>query len=111
MLKELDDVVYFKVYLEGSFPTGFKRLRNETKEMLDEFRAYAGDNIQYTFINPSEEGEGAKSRDVYEQLMKQGLQPTSLQIKTENGEHLDFEWKDDLLKVHTESQNITIDFI
>lgn len=86
MLKDLDDVVYFKVYLEGNFPAGFKRLRNETKEMLDEFRAYGGDNIQYTFINPSEDGEGAKSKDIYEQLMKQGLQPTSLQVKTESGE-------------------------
>ena len=34
LLKELDDVVYFKVYLEGEFPAGFKRLRSETKEML-----------------------------------------------------------------------------
>src|SRR6185295_8966937 len=49
MLKKLNDVVYVKVYLEGEFPSGFKRLRNSTQEMLDEFRVYAGDNIQYEF--------------------------------------------------------------
>src|ERR1035437_3120234 len=53
LLKGLNDVVYVRVYLEGEFPSGFKRLRTETKEMLDEFRAYAGDNIEYEFINPS----------------------------------------------------------
>ena len=86
LLKELDDVVYFKVYLEGEFPAGFKRLRSETKEMLDEFRAYAGENIQYTFINPSQNEDVNKNTEVYEQLYKAGLLPTSLQVKTENGE-------------------------
>ena len=54
LLKNLDDVVFVKVYLEGDFPAGFKRLRNETKEMLDEFRAYSDNNIEYEFINPSD---------------------------------------------------------
>ena len=31
LLSELDDVVYVKVYLEGDFPSGFKRLRNDLK--------------------------------------------------------------------------------
>ena len=39
ILKDLNDYVYFRVYLEGEFPAGFKKLRKETKEMLDEFRA------------------------------------------------------------------------
>ena len=41
MLRQLDDYVYFRVYLDGDFPAGFKKLRRETKEMLDEFRAYS----------------------------------------------------------------------
>ncbi|RLD42494.1 MAG: gliding motility-associated ABC transporter substrate-binding protein GldG, partial [Bacteroidetes bacterium] len=49
LLRNLDDIVYFKIYLEGEFPAGFKRLRRETKELLDEFRAY-NKNIQYEFI-------------------------------------------------------------
>lgn len=42
ILRNLEDVVYFKIYLEGEFPAGFKKLRNETREMLNEFKAYAG---------------------------------------------------------------------
>ncbi len=54
LLGGLNDVVYVKVYLEGEFPSGFKRLRDETREMLDEFRVYSNDNIEYEFINPNE---------------------------------------------------------
>ena len=36
ILKGLKDDVLFKVYLEGDLPPGFRRLANETKEMLDE---------------------------------------------------------------------------
>lgn len=38
LLKKLDDVVYIKVYLQGDFNPNFTRLKNETKEILDEFR-------------------------------------------------------------------------
>ena len=84
MLAELNDVVYFKVYLDGDFPAGFRRLQNETREMLDEFRAYS-DNIQYEFINPSSSSD-AKVRDgIYRQLLESGLNPTDLQVRKEGG--------------------------
>jgi len=84
ILKNLDDIVYFKVYLDGEFPAGFKRLRSETKEMLDEFRAY-NTNIQYEFINPSA-SENERERNVtYQLLVEQGLTPTNLQVKTKTG--------------------------
>ncbi len=85
MLKDLDDVVYFKVYLEGEFPAGFKRLASETKEMLDEFRAYAGDNIEYEFINPSASEDQKTRKDIYKQLNDHGLQATNLEVKEESG--------------------------
>ncbi|MCX6273392.1 MAG: Gldg family protein, partial [Bacteroidetes bacterium] len=84
LLKNLDDVVLFKVYLEGEFPAGFKRLRNETREMLDEFRAYS-DNIQYEFINPSAAKDKKDRNNLYRQLVEKGLQPTNLQVKNDDG--------------------------
>ncbi len=54
LARNIDDIIYVKVYLEGDFPAGYKRLRDETKEMLDEFRAYSNGNLEYKFINPSE---------------------------------------------------------
>jgi ABC-2 type transport system permease protein len=84
ILRNLDDIVYFKVFLEGDFPAGFKRLRRETKELLDEFRAYTN-NVQYEFINPSESDDPRERNNTYKLLMEQGLNPTNLQVKTKNG--------------------------
>ncbi len=83
-IKNLDDIVYFKVYLEGEFPAGFKRLRRETMEILDEFRAY-NKNIQYEFINPSASTNNKERNNTYQILMQQGLKPTNLQVKTNSG--------------------------
>ena len=84
ILQELDDIVFFKVYLEGEFPAGFKRLQRETKELLDEFRAH-NKNIQYEFINPSSNENVKERNDTYQLLIEQGLQPTNLQVKTKSG--------------------------
>jgi ABC-2 type transport system permease protein len=84
LLKGIDDIVYFRVYLEGDFPAGFKRLRNSTKEMLDEFRAY-NKNIQYEFINPSLSNNEKERNDTYQLLSEKGLHPTDLQVSTKGG--------------------------
>jgi ABC-2 type transport system permease protein len=84
LLKNIDDIVYFRVYLEGDFPAGFKRLRNSTKEMLDEFRAY-NKNIQYEFVNPSQSDDQKERNDTYQLLTEKGLQPTDLQVSTKGG--------------------------
>src|SRR5688572_7621252 len=82
LLNSLDDVVYVKIYLEGEFPAGFKRLRNSAKETLDEFKAYSGNNIEYVFINPSV-GSVEERNAVYKELTEKGLMPTNLQVKGE----------------------------
>ncbi len=84
ILNNLDDYVYFKVYLDGDFPAGFKKLRRETKEMLDEFRAYSK-YIDYEFINPTESGEEAEITETYRQLYQAGLKPTNLNVQNSDG--------------------------
>lgn len=83
LLHELDDYVHFKVYLEGDFPAGFKRLRNQTREMLDEFRAHSS-FITYEFINPTIKGDMERTEENYTMLVNSGLQPTQLQVQTED---------------------------
>lgn len=80
LLRNLEDDVFFRVYLEGEdLPPGFRRLSNETREMLDEFRAYS-DHINYEFINPSESPNASERNDTYRLLAEQGLQPTNLRV-------------------------------
>ncbi|MCQ2301040.1 MAG: gliding motility-associated ABC transporter substrate-binding protein GldG [Bacteroidales bacterium] len=84
ILNGLDDYVYFKVYLEGDFPAGFKKLRRETKEMLDEFRAYSK-YIDYEFINPAESADAAERNETYKLLYQSGLNPTEMVIRNSDG--------------------------
>jgi len=84
ILGNLNDYVYFKVYLEGDFPAGFKKLRRETKEMLDEFRAYSK-YIDYEFINPSESSDPSERNETYKILYQSGLNPTDLNVRNADG--------------------------
>lgn len=84
ILKGLNDYVYFRVYLEGEFPAGFKKLRKETKEMLDEFRAYSK-FIDYEFINPSESNDPNERQEVYKILYQNGLNYYTATMPTNNG--------------------------
>jgi ABC-2 type transport system permease protein len=68
LLTNLKDVVYVKVYLEGELPAGYKKLRNATQEMLDEFRAFTP-NVEYEFINPSASEDERERKAIYRQLM------------------------------------------
>ncbi|MBL7887949.1 MAG: gliding motility-associated ABC transporter substrate-binding protein GldG [Bacteroidia bacterium] len=92
LLSEINDVVYVKVYLDGDFPAGFKRLRDETREMLDEFRAYSNDNIEYEFINPSVSDNKKQQNEIYKQLYDKGLEPTNLEVKEESGTSQQIVW-------------------
>jgi ABC-2 type transport system permease protein len=87
LLSTLDDVVYVKVYLgkNEDFPAGFKHLRNETEEMLNEFRSYSNNSIEYEFINLSENTDEKQKGEVFKQLYDKGLQPTNLEVKEESG--------------------------
>jgi len=83
LLKNLDKRILIKVYLEGNFPPGFEKLQRETKQTLDEFRAYT-DKIDYQFIDPSDQVDDKARQEVYQQLESKGLQPFNLEV-SENG--------------------------
>ena len=110
ILKNLDDYVYFKVYLEGEFPAGFKKLRRETKEMLDEFRAYSK-YIDYEFINPTEGSDPAEINDNYKVLYQSGLNPTYLTDQSSDGSTKQMViWPGALVSYHNDTE-IAIDLL
>jgi ABC-2 type transport system permease protein len=78
LLKNLDDEVYLKVYLQGDFNPSFSRLRNEAKEILDEFRAYSDNQIQYDFISPGKDLTKEESLNLEKQLYDKGIIPEQI---------------------------------
>ena len=84
LLKQIDEPVLYRVYLEGEFPADFKRLQNETKEMLNQFRAY-NKNVQYEFVNPNNFDDPQERQVFYQKLAQKGIMPTQIQVKNGNG--------------------------
>lgn len=83
LIVNVDEPIYVKVLLEGSFPVGFKRLQEKTREMLDKFHSING-NIEYEFENPTL-GSGEEVKLAMDELAKDGIVPVNLRIK-EGGE-------------------------
>lgn len=80
-LENVDSPIVIDVFLEGEFPSEFRRLRDETQQLLEEFTVYNA-NVKFDFINPLAE---EKTRDQnIQQLAQRGLQPFQINIK-ENG--------------------------
>tara|TARA_R110002073_G_scaffold336490_1_gene534006 strand:+ start:27272 stop:28912 length:1641 start_codon:yes stop_codon:yes gene_type:complete len=70
----LDDInrqLIIRVYLEGDFPSEFKRLQIETRQFLEELRT-KNSNIRIQFINPD---------DQRERLVKAGMIPSQLTVE------------------------------
>ena len=85
LLKNVDETVLVRVYLEGNeLPPDFKRLQNETKEMLNQFRAY-NKYIEYEFFNPSAFDDSKEQREFYESLARKGIKPSRIEVKTPDG--------------------------
>ncbi len=108
ILSNLDDYVYFRVYLEGEFPAGFKKLRKETKEMLDEFRAYSK-FIDYEFINPSVSNDPSERDETYKILYQSGLNTYTATMQTNNGVQQIMIWPGALVSFH--EREIAVDLL
>lgn len=77
MLQNLNQDITIDVYLEGDFPSRFKRLQSGVRETLEEFRVYS-DHIQFNFIDPGASSDTEKRNKYYAQLVAKGIQPTNL---------------------------------
>ena len=74
--------IVIDIFLKGDgFPSEFKRLQNETKQLLEEFAAH-NSNIKFQFINPLE--EESSREQIIQQLTQRGLTPMQLSVQ-ENG--------------------------
>ena len=88
LLKNLDDVVYVEVYLEGDLNPGFERFKKSIRETLEEFRIYSDDRIQYTFTDPNlAMGEKARNEFIAE-LNAKGIAPRNV-IENKDGQRVE----------------------
>jgi ABC-2 type transport system permease protein len=65
--------VTIKIYLEGNLPASLKLFRNAIEDKLKEFKQFAGDRVEYIFINPTPPGSTeADNQALFETLYAKG---------------------------------------
>jgi ABC-2 type transport system permease protein len=84
ILKKIDQSLFITVYLEGDFPSEFKRLQVETRQFLEELTA-ENSNIILHFENPDNQREA---------LIKRGMMPSQLTVEEDGklSEAIIFPW-------------------
>ena len=60
-----------KIYLEGNLPAELKQFRNTIEDKLKEFKEYAGNRIEYQFIDPTI-GTEAEQQALWESIYAKG---------------------------------------
>lgn len=82
IINDIESPLIIDIFLEGeNFPSEFRRLQTETKQLLEEFEA-ENPNIIFNFFNPLAD---AANRDIIiEQLTQRGLTPMQMSVQ-ENG--------------------------
>jgi ABC-2 type transport system permease protein len=81
LIKKLDDVVYFKVFLGSNLNPDFTKLKSAVKELLDEFRNYNKAEIQYEFFDIYTVKEKDDIKGLKEQLYNMGINPYNMRSK------------------------------
>lgn len=85
LLQKVNEPVTVTVFLEGDLPAAFKRLRNATADLLNDYKGYAGRDVIVKFIDPIAGLSGAELDSTLANLQRIGIKPTTIDIKTDNG--------------------------
>lgn len=79
LVNNADSPIFVDVFLEGEgFPSEFRRLQNETRQLLEEF-SNANKHINFAFIDPL--ADEATSNQAIQQLSQRGLTPMQLNVQ------------------------------
>ena len=84
LLSNLKETVVIEVYLKGKFPAGFQRLAESTRDVLQEFKEYAGNKVRFSFINPLDGKTDAEKQKLYVTFSEKGLNPVNLKIQRDD---------------------------
>ena len=91
IIKQVQNPLSIKVYMQGDLPAEFKRLQQETKQLLEEFQAY-NKNIVFEFVDPLE-NEDASMNNIND-LYRKGLTPINITVddKGKQSQAMVFPW-------------------
>ncbi|QSW88940.1 MULTISPECIES: gliding motility-associated ABC transporter substrate-binding protein GldG [Flavobacterium] len=91
ILKQVKNPLSIKIYMQGELPADFRRLQQETKQLLEEFQAY-NNNVVFEFVNPLENED--ESMEMIKSLYQKGLTPVNITVddKGKQSQAMVFPW-------------------
>ncbi|MBW1654334.1 gliding motility-associated ABC transporter substrate-binding protein GldG [Flavobacterium quisquiliarum] len=91
IVKQVQNPLSIKIYMAGELPPDFRRLQQETKQLLEEFQAY-NKNIVFEFVDPLENEE--ESDELTKSLFQKGLTPVNITVddKGKQSQAMVFPW-------------------
>lgn len=81
LLQGLDSTVTIEVFLKGDYPANFRQLAQSAQELLEEFREYGGQHIQFSFQNPGEGLSDTARLQFQQSLVEKGIMPFNMQVQ------------------------------
>ena len=78
ILDQIKSPLIIDVFLEGDFPSEFKKLHNETRFLLEEINDY-NSNVSFIFSNPVE--DHSDPEQIAQQFSQFGMTPLPLKVK------------------------------
>lgn len=85
MLKNLEDKVYVRVYLQGKDqPADYQLFAKQVEQMLQDFRSYSK-NVYFEFIDPLEGKNNDEVNSILGEFVKKGLDPIPISREDANG--------------------------
>lgn len=91
IIKQVQNPLSIKIYMAGDLPADFRRLQQETKQLLEEFQAY-NNNIVFEFVDPLENED--ESEELTKSLFQKGLTPVNITVddKGKQSQAMVFPW-------------------
>ncbi|HTE12641.1 MAG TPA: gliding motility-associated ABC transporter substrate-binding protein GldG [Chitinophagaceae bacterium] len=86
LLKNIDGQVNITVFLDGDIPKDFKKLKNSTTQLLQEFKEIGKSNIKYVFEKPGAGLSDSAKSYFLDSIANLGIKPYTIQAQVEEGE-------------------------
>jgi len=76
--QNLEDPVTVTAYFSSNLPARFGRTKEEFRALLQEFRAAADGDVEFTFVNPNEDDQTAR------EAQQAGIRPVTIDVREQN---------------------------
>jgi len=86
LLKKIDGQVTVKIFLEGDLPKDFKKLRNTTQELLQQFKETGKTHLAYSFEKAGAGLNDSAKTYFLDSIARLGIKPYTIAAQVKEGE-------------------------